>query len=85
MGNDSSISPRELFNKSILNIEEVVNEIHVKFFYAHDKFGPDNTLTEDDLKRELKRSPHRYYGHCFTYYPEESYRMAGIYYIRINL
>ena len=83
-GNNSTISPRELFNKSIIDVNEIVNLIYVKFLYSHDKYNMTKTLQGNDLK-SLTKSPSRYYGYCFTYYPEESFRKAGIYYIKINV
>ena len=85
-GNNSSISPRELFEKAILNVEEVLNYIHVRFLYAHEHLGNSVTLMPDDLKPPvIKYQVHRKYGRCFAYHPEMSFREAGIYYLKINV
>ena len=83
-GNDSTINPRELFNNSIIDVDDVVNFIYVKFLYSHDKYNMTKTLKGNDLMN-LTKSPSRFYGYCFTYYPEESFRKAGIYYIKISV
>ena len=82
-GNNSDLSPREMFSKSIMNQNEVLNEVQVRFLYAHEKFNNSKKINGDELKI-LKRSHHRLYGYCFTFYPDESYRKAGIYFIKID-
>ena len=67
-----------------METNEVVNYILVRFLYAHEKFNNSKTLKDQDLMN-LKRSHHRKYGYCFTYYPDESYRNAGIYYMKISV
>ena len=86
-GNDSTITPQELFEKVTLSIDETVNYIYVRFIYAHPNFGMSTKIYAEELIKGsiIEKEGHRKYGNCFTYYPEDSFREHGIYYLKLSV
>ena len=65
----------------------MLNYIKVRFLYAQEKLNESSaTLMAEDLKPPvIKYQLHRKFGRCFAYKPGESFREAGIYYMKISV
>ena len=89
--NDTSVDQQTLFKRATYGFDEIVKRIYVRFIKA-DKDGnvgeKGKTYVDIDLTgnfTSIKEQRHRGFGRCYTFYPEESIRDLGVYYLKAYL
>ena len=83
-GNDTSVTPEDLFERITYSVNEVVDHIKIRLDTSID--GKSTITLKEDLGRSLLHEiGHRKYGKCFTFRPNVTVLALGVYYMRVQM
>ena len=80
--NDSQVTEKQLFDEAAPALTDIIDELKVRFMRAN-KNGRSYVTMMDQAN--YRTYPHRKYGKCYTFQPEEDTLKLGIYYIKATL
>ena len=83
--NDTSITESELYNLITYNLTEVIKKIYVRFIVPNANSKSWTLVDINHNSSSFKEQGYRTFGRCYTFYPKEIAKEAGVYYIKASL